>query len=243
MAREDISVDPQELDQFEEGVITDAEMEQYFGIPIPLNEEIPPKISDAIVALLEEYEIKPGLKDALSCKLKELYPYLLLSDEELQHRYSLEKDGDIDHWKQLDEEIQQLLDKTYLCKFLNINITATEEKLAGVQQFLTEHKEKGRAGQNKILYPILGEIWTLLGKSGYEREHQIEFVYKFCVLAEFRNFGKRHLRIDRPPPDEIAKCMAEEKDVIEKWYDPAKPFISLSRRESVSDPKPPSTSP
>ena len=233
MAREDISVDPQELDQFEEGVITDAEMEQYFGIPIPLNEEIPPKISDAIVALLEEYKIKPGLKDALSCKLKELYPYLLLSDEELQHRYSLEKDGDIDHWKQLDEEIQQLLDKTYLCKFLNINITATEEKLAGVQQFLTEHKEKGRAGQNKILYPILGEIWTLLGKSGYEREHQIEFVYKFCVLAEFRTFGKRHLRIYRPPPDEIAKCIAEEKDVVEKWYDPAKPFICLPSDEGA----------
>ena len=243
MVRDDISIDPQELDQFEEGVITDADMELYFGIPMPLNEEIPPKVSDGIAALLVEYMIKPGLKDGLSCKLKELYPYLLLLDEELQHRYSLEKDGDIDHWKQLDKEIQQLLAKTYLCKFLNINIAAAEEKLAGVQQFLTEHKEKGRAGQNKILYPILGEIWTLLVKSGYDREHQIAFVYKFCVLAEFRNFGKRHLRIDRPPPDEIAKCIAEEKDVVEKWYDPAKPFISLSRRESVSDPKPPSTSP
>ena len=231
MVRDDISIDPQELDQFEEGVITDAEMEQYFGIPIPLNEEIPPKVSDGIAALLEEYKIKPGLKDALSCKLKELYPYLLLSDEELQHRYSLEKDGDIDHWKQLEKEIQQLLAKTYLCKFLNINIATTEEKLAGVQQFLTEHKEKGRAGQRKILYPLLGEIWTLLGKSGYDREHQIEFVYKFCVLAEFRNFGKRHLRIDRPPADEIAKCIAEEKDVVEKWYDPAKPFICLSPEE------------
>ena len=231
MVRDDISVDPQELDQFEEGVITDAEMEQYFGIPIPLNEEIPPKLSDAIVALLEEYEIKPGLKDALSCKLKELYPYLLLSDEELQHRYSLEKDGDIDHWKQLDKEIQQLLAKTYLCKILNINIAATEEKLAGVQQFLTEHKEKGRAGQRKILYPILGEIWTLLIKSGYDREHQIEFVYKFCVLAEFRTFGKRHLRMYRPPADEIAKCIAEEKDVVEKWYNSIKPFICLSPEE------------
>jgi len=231
MAKDDISVDPQELDQFKDGVITDAQMEQYFDIPIPLNEEIPPKLSDAIAALLEEYKIKPGLKDALSCKLKELYPYLLLSDEELQHRYSLEKDGDIDHWKQLEKEIQQLLAKTYLCKFLNINIAAAEEKLAGVQQFLTEHKEKGRAGQRKLLYPILGEIWTLLGKSGYERKHQIEFVYKFCVLAKFRNFGKRHLRIDRPPPDEIAKCIAEEKDVVEKWYDPAKPFIFLPKRE------------
>ena len=231
MARDDISVDPQELDQFEEGVITDAQMEQYFDIPIPLNEEIPPKISDAIVALLEEYEIKPGLKDGLSCKLKELYPYLLLSDEELQHRYSLEKDGDIDHWKQLEKEIQKLLAKTYLCKFLNINIAAAEEKLAGVKQFLTEHKEKGRAGQRKILYPILGEIWTLLIKSGYDREHQIEFVYKFCVLAEFRTFGKRHLRMYRPPPDEIARYIAEEKDVVEKWYNSTKPFICLSPEE------------
>ena len=231
MVRDDISIDPQELDQFEEGAFTDAEMEQSFDIPMPLDEEIPPKISDGITTLLEEYDIKTKLKDAISYKLIELYPYLLLSDEELQHRYSLEKDGDIDHWKQLDKEIQQLLAKTYLCKFLNINIATTEEKLAGVQQFLTEHKEKGRAGQRKILYPLLGEIWTLLGKSGYDREHQIEFVYKFCVLAEFRNFGKRHLRIDRPPPDEIAKCIAEEKDVVEKWYDPAKPFICLSPEE------------
>ena len=231
MVRDDISIDPQELDQFEEGAFTDAEMEQSFGIPMSLDEEIPPKISDGIASLLEEYDIKTQLKDAISYKLIELYPYLLLSDEELQHRYSLEKDGDIDHWKQLDKEIQQLLAKTYLCKFLNINIAAAEEKLAGVQQFLTEHKEKGRAGQNKILYPILGEIWTLLVKSGYDREHQIAFVYKFCVLAKFRNFGKRHLRIDRPPPDEIAKCIAEEKDVVEKWYDPAKPFIFLPKRE------------
>ena len=212
-------------------IITDANIDNLLGISESLDQEIPPKISDAIVALLEEYEIKPDLKDALSCKLKELYPYLLLSDEELQNRYSLEKDGDIDHWKQLEKEIQQLLAKTYLCKFLNINIAATEEKLAGVQQFLTEHKEKGRAGQRKILYPILGEIWTLLIKSGYDREHQIEFVYKFCVLAEFRTFGIRHLRIDRPPPDEIAKCIAEEKDVVEKWYDSAKPFIFLPKRE------------
>ena len=204
MVRDDISIDPQELDQFEEGAFTDAEMEQSFGIPMSLDEEIPPKISDGIASLLDEYDIKTQLKDAISYKLIELYPYLLLSDEELQHRYSLEKDGDIDHWKQLDKEIQQ---------------------------FLTEHKEKGRAGQRKILYPLLGEIWTLLGKSGYDREHQIEFVYKFCVLAEFRNFGKRHLRIDRPPADEIAKCIAEEKDVVEKWYDPAKPFICLSPEE------------
>ena len=231
MVRDDISVDPQELDQFEEGAFTDAEMEQYFDIPIPLNEEVPPKISDGIAALLKEYKIKPGLKDALSCKLKEFYPYLLLTDVELQDRYSLEKDSDIGHWKKLGKDIQQVINNTYLCKVLNINITAAEAKLTGVQQFLTEYEEKGRAGQNKILYPILGEIWTLLIKSGYERKHQIEFVYKFCVLAEFRNFGKRHLRIDRPPADEIAKCIAEEKDVVEKWYDPAKPFICLSPEE------------
>ena len=82
MVRDDISVDPQEHDQFKEGVFTDDEIEQSFDIPMPLDEEIPPKVSDGIAALLEEYEIKPGLKDALSCKLKEFYPYLLLSDEE-----------------------------------------------------------------------------------------------------------------------------------------------------------------
>ena len=233
MVRDDISIDPQVLDQFKEGDISDADMEQYFGIPMPLDEEVPPEISDGIAALLKEYKIKPGLKDALSCKLKEFYPYLLLTDVELQDRYSLEKDGDIGHWKQLEKEIQKLLAKTYLCKFLNINIATTEKKLAGVQQFLTEHKEKGRAGQRKILYPILGEIWTLLIKSGYDREHQIEFVYKFCVLAEFRTFGKRHLRMYRPPPDEIARYIAEEKDVVEKWYNSTKPFICLSPEEGA----------
>ena len=227
MVRDDISIDPQELDQFEEGVITDAEMEQYFGIPIPLNEEIPPKVSDGIAALLEEYKIKPGLKDALSCKLKELYPYLLISDEALQHRYSLEKDGDIDHWKQLDKEIQQLLAKTYLCKFLNINIATTEEKLAGVQQFLTEHKEKGRAGQRKILYPILGEIWALLAENGHDRQQQVEFVYKFCVLSEFRSFGNRHVGMDPVLEEDLRAFRREDIDMVEEWYDASKPFMTL----------------
>ena len=212
-------------------IITDANIDNLLGISESLDQEIPPKISDGIASLLDEYDIKTQLKDAISYKLIELYPYLLISDEELQHRYSLEKDGDIGHWKKLSEDIQQIINNTYLCNFLNINIAATEEKLAGVQQFLTEHKEKGRAGQRKILYPILGEIWTLLIKSRHDREHQIEFVYKFCVLAEFRNFGKRHLRMYRPPADEIAKCIAEEKDVVEKWYNSTKPFICLSPEE------------
>ena len=230
MVRDDISIDPQELDQFEEGAFTDAEMEQSFGIPMPLDEEIPPKISDGIAALLVEYKIKPGLKDALSCKLKELYPYLLLSDEELQHRYSLEKDGDIDHWKQLEKKIQQLLAllaDSYLCKFMNINIAAAEAKLAGVQQFLTEHKEKGRAGQRKILYPILGEIWALLAENGHDRQQQVEFVYKFCVLSEFRSFGNRHVGMDPVLEEDLRAFRREDIDMVEKWYDASKPFMTL----------------
>ena len=227
MVRDDISIDPQVLDQFKEGVFTDDEMEQSFDIPMPLDEEIPPKVSDGIAALLEEYEIKPGLKDALSCKLKELYPYLLLSDEELQHRYSLEKDGDIDHWKQLDKEIQQLLTKTYLCKFLNINIATTEEKLAGVQQFLTEHKEKGKSSTRKILYPILGEIWALLAENEHDRQQQVEFVYKFCVLSEFRSFGNRHVGMDPVLEEDLRAFRREDIDMVEEWYDASKLFMTL----------------
>jgi len=227
MAKDDISVDPQELDQFKDGDISDADMEQYFGIPIPLDEEVPPKISDAIAALLKEYKIKPGLKDALSCKLKELYPYLLLSDEELQHRYSLEKDGDIGHWKKLGEDIQQVINNTYLCKVLNINITAAEAKLAGVQQFLTEYKEKGRAGQRKILYPILGEIWALLAENGHDRQQQVEFVYKFCVLSEFRSFGDRQKGMDPVLEEDLRAFRREDIDMVEEWYDASKPFMTL----------------
>jgi len=230
MVRDDISIDPQELDQFEEGAFTDAEMEQYFDIPMPLNEEIPPKVSDGIAALLVEYKIKPGLKDALSCKLKELYPYLLISDEALQHRYSLEKDGDIDHWKQLEKKIQQLLAllaDSNLCKFMNINIAAAEAKLAGVQQFLTEHKEKGRAGQRKILYPILGEIWALLAENGHDRQQQVEFVYKFCVLSEFRSFGNRHVGMDPVLEEDLRAFRREDIDMVEEWYDASKLFMTL----------------
>ena len=67
-------------------------LDKLFGLPDPMDGEIPPKISDGIAALLEEYKIKPHQKDALSYKLKELYPYLLLSDDELQQRYKHEKD-------------------------------------------------------------------------------------------------------------------------------------------------------
>ena len=110
-------------------IITDANIDNLLGISESLDQEIPPKISDGIAALLKEYKIKPGLKDALSCKLKEFYPYLLLSDEELQHRYSLEKDGDIGHWKKLGEDIQQIINNTYLCKVLSINIATAEATL------------------------------------------------------------------------------------------------------------------
>ena len=56
MVRDDISIDPQELDQFEEGAFTDAEMEQYFDIPMPLNEEIPPKLSDDAIGYMTDDE-------------------------------------------------------------------------------------------------------------------------------------------------------------------------------------------
>ena len=208
-------------------IITDANIDSLLGISESLDQEIPPKISDAIVVLLEEYEIKPDLKDVLSCTLKELYPYLLLSDEELQHRYSLEKDGDIGHWKKLSEDIQQIINNTYLCNFLNINIAATEEKLAGVQQFLTEHKEKGRAGQRKILYPLLGGIWALLAENGHDRQQQVEFVYKFCVLSEFRSFGNRQVGMDPVLEEDLRAFRREDIDVVEKWYDASIPFMTL----------------
>jgi len=227
MVRDDISIDPQELDQFEEGAFTDAEMEQSFGIPMSLDEEIPPKISDGIASLLEEYDIKTQLKDAISYKLIELYPYLLLSDEELQHRYSLEKDGEIGHWKKLEKKIQQLLADSYLCKFMNISIAAAEAKLAGVQQFLTEHKEKGKSSTRKILYPILGEIWALLAENGYDRQQQVEFVYKFCVLSDFRSFGNRQAGMDPVLEEDLRAFRREDIDMVEKWYDASKPFMTL----------------
>ena len=208
-------------------IITDANIDNLLGISESLDQEIPPKISGAIVVLLEEYEIKPDLKDALSCTLKELYPYLLLSDEELQHRYSLEKDGEIGHWKKLEKKIQQLLADSYLCKFMNISIAAAEAKLAGVQQFLTEHKEKGRAGQRKILYPLLGGIWALLAENGYDRQQQVEFVYKFCVLSEFRSFGNRHVGMDPVLEEDLRAFRREDIDMVEEWYDASKPFMTL----------------
>ena len=227
MVRDDISIDPQELDQFEEGAFTDAEMEQSFGIPMSLDEEIPPKISDGIASLLEEYDIKTQLKDAISYKLRELYPYLLLSDEELQHRYSLEKDGEIGHWKKLEKKIQQLLADSYLCKFMNISIAAAEAKLAGVQQFLTEHKEKGKSSTRKILYPILGGIWALLAENEDDRQQQVEFVYKFCVLSEFRSFGNRHVGMEPVLEEDLRAFRREDIDMVEEWYDASKPFMTL----------------
>ncbi len=207
--------------------ITDADLDKLFGLPDPMDGEIPPKISDGIAALLEEYKIKPDLKDALSYKLKELYPYLLLSDDELQQRYKHEKDGDICHWKKLGEDIQQIINNTYLCKVLNINIAAAEEKLAGVQQFLTEHKEKGKSSTRKILHPILGEIWALLAENGYDRQQQVEFVYKFCVLSEFRSFGNRHFGMDPVLEEDLRAFRREDIDMVEKWYDASKPFMTL----------------
>ena len=208
-------------------IITDADLDKLLDLPDPMNEEIPPKISDGISNLLEEFGIKPDLKDALSYKLKELYPYLLLSDDELQQRYKHEKDGDIGYWKKLGDNIQQIINNTYLCKVLNINIAAAEEKLAGVQQFLTEHKEKDKSSTRKILYPILGEIWALLAENGYDRQQQVEFVYKFCVLSEFRSFGNRQAGMDPVLEEDLRAFRREDIDMVEEWYDASKSFMTL----------------
>jgi len=208
-------------------IITDADLDKLFGLPDPMDEEIPTKISDGITALLEEYKIKPDLEDVLSYKLKELYPYLLLSDDELQQRYKHEKDGDIGHWKKLGEDIQQIINNPYLCKVLNINIDAAEAKLAGVKQFLTEHKEKGRSSTRKILYPILGEIWALLADNSHDRQQQVEFVYKFCVISEFRSFGNRQAGMNPVLEEDLRALRREDIDMVEKWYDASKPFMTL----------------
>ena len=126
-----------------------------------------------------------------------------------------------------DKGIKDLLNQVPLCEFLDLDIDHIKSKHKEVKAQLKLVKDMGKTTDRKILYPIQGGIWSILSKIGLNHADQIKFIHKFCIIAQFWNFGERQfLNMDRPPPDEIAKSKRGEIDVIEKWYEKSKPFMS-----------------
>ncbi|SVD19906.1 uncharacterized protein METZ01_LOCUS372760 [marine metagenome] len=202
-------------------------LNQIFGNSDSLDEHIPDKINDDISRLINEYDIDPDLRNPLINKLKELYPYTRMSDKDLMNLFKIEKDNDIKYWLSLEKRLETLLRDTFLCKFLNLNIKAATEKLKGVKQFIQDHKNAGRSSTRKIMYPHLGEIWAILKENGSDRTTQIKFIYDFCVVCKFLQFGQRHLEYDPVTKSHLNQLKREDIDVIEKWYDESKPFMTM----------------
>ena len=227
MVKDKLKIGEDELDKFEQMEFTDDELNKYFGIPSLLNDEIPDVVDEGIKNLLDEYNIKTELRNVLDYKLRELYPYTQHTDDDLKKFYRLEKATNMSHWKRLEKDLKKLISNSYLCKFLNLKVSVIEQKLEGIQQFIIEYKEMGRSGSRKIMYPILGEIWAILAKNDHDRRNQIEFIYKFCVLSNFRSFGQRHQEYDPVLSKDLIAFKREDIDVIERWYDEARLFMCI----------------
>jgi len=67
----------------------------------------------------------------------------------------------------------------------------------------------------------------LLAENGHDRQQQVEFVYKFCVLSDFRSFGNRQAGMDPVLEEDLRAFRREDIDMVEEWHDASKPFMTL----------------
>jgi len=193
-----------------------------------LSKKIDAKIKSEIFDLISNATSNDKAKSQLVNGLHELYAYLInMNDRERKILFSQEKTLRTVPYNLYDEGIKDLLNQVPLCEFLDFDIDHIKSKHEEVKAQLKLVKDMGKTTDRKILYPIFGEIWSILSEIGHKKPEQIKFIHKFCVIAKFWNFGKRQfLNMDRPPPDEISISKRKEIDVIEKWYEKSKPYMS-----------------
>ena len=193
-----------------------------------LSKDIDEKIKSEILDLITKSTSIDKAKSQLFDGLCELYAYLkFLDDSERKILFSQEKVENTLPYDLYDKGIKYLLNRKPLCEFLDLDIDHIKSMHEEVKAQLTMVKDMGKTTNRKIFYPILGGIWSILSKIGLNHADQIKFIHKFCIIAQFWNFGERQfLNMDRPPPDEIAKSKRGEIDVIEKWYEKSKPYMS-----------------
>ena len=91
-----------------------------------------------------------------------------------------------------DEGIKYLLNRKPLCEFLDLDIDYIKSKHEEVKSLLKMVKDMGKTTNRKILYPILGGIWSILAEIGSNKADQIKFICDFCELIKFDQYGQRH---------------------------------------------------
>tara|TARA_Y100001970_G_C14165217_1_gene820893 strand:- start:724 stop:1371 length:648 start_codon:yes stop_codon:yes gene_type:complete len=193
-----------------------------------LLKDIDEKIKSEILNLINNATSNDKARSQLLNGLHELYAYLInMNDRARKILFSQEKALKTVPYNLYDKGIKDLLNQVPLCEFLDLDIDHIKSKHKEVKAQLKLVKDMGKTTDRKILYSIFGQIWSILSEIDYKKPEQIKFIHKFCVIAKFWNFGKRQfLNMDRPPPDEISISKRKEIDVIEKWYEKSKPYMS-----------------
>ena len=192
-----------------------------------LTKEIDEKIKSEILDLISNATSIDEAKSQLVNGLYELYAYLtFLNDKERKILFSQEKVEYKVPDDFYDKGIKYLLNSIPLCEFLDLDIDHIKSKHEEVKTRLKMVKDMGKATNRKILYPILGGIWSILAEIGLNQADQIKFICDFCELLKFAKFGKRHENNVYVPTEDLRAYRKKDMDVVENWYDLAKPFMS-----------------
>ena len=192
-----------------------------------LTKEIDEKIKSGILDLISNATSIDEAKSQLVNELYELYAYLkFLNDRERKILFSREKVENTVPDDLYDKGIKYLLNRVYLCEFLDLDIDHIKSMHEEVKAQLTMVKDMGKTTNRKIFYPILGGIWSILAEIELNHADQIKFICDFCELIKFDKFGQRHEDNVYVPPEDLRAYRRKDIDVVENWYDLARPFMS-----------------
>ena len=197
-----------------------------------LSKDIDEKIKSEILDLITKSTSIDKAKSQLFDGLCELYAYLkFLDDSELKILFSQKKVENTLPYDLYDEGIKYLLNRKPLCEFLDLDIDHIKSKHEEVKAQLTMVEDMGKTTNRKIFYPILGGIWSILAEIELNHADQIKFICDFCELIKFDKFGQRHEDNVYVPPEDLRAYRKKDIDVVENWYDLAKPFMSYPTKK------------
>ena len=197
-------------------------------------------IKIGIQSLAQNVSKDKNINSMLCKNLELLYRYFQMidkADEDLKSIFAEFKLGISIPEKYFVDDIKKLLKKEPLLDFLNLDINLIKNKYQLVQNVIKYEKEFGNITPNKIIYQTLGEIWAILEAISLSVAKQKDFIYKFCIVAEIQEFGKRHRGQDYVSSKDKNYYRRQDKQVIKHWYNASKIFMHLPYNWGAKSPE------
>ena len=197
-------------------------------------------IKIGIQGLTQNVTKDKNINSMLCRNLELLYRYFQMidkADEDLKSIFAEFKLGISIPEKYFEDDIKKLLQNEALLDFLDLDINHIKNRYQLVQNVIKNEKEFGNITPNKIIYQTLGGIWAILEAIGLSVAKQKNFIYKFCIIAEIQEFGKRHRVQDYVSSKDKNYYRRQDKQVIKHWYNKSKIFMHLPYNWGAKSPE------